>query len=199
VTSDANSPLSEFWRFAGDFRSLTAWMAKGVVAAPFLDMALQIGPPWYSRIANSAFLSVFVALIVMFSFEFLRKKSRRNGQRVFIFGCAFATVLFVLYVCTSAFFVTDADDQGSREIIGFRLHDNVRLMVESDPSKWTPKELLLQFHDPMEVWTRNSVITMRVVLLLLWLAMWAAIAVGMAAFVSLQWKVSDRKSPTKSQ
>jgi hypothetical protein len=108
-------------------------------------------------------------------------------------------VLFVLYVCTSAFFVTDADDQGSREIIGFRLHDNVRLMVESDPSKWTPKELLLQFHDPMEVWTRNSVITMRVVLLLLWLAMWAAIAVGMAAFVSLQWKVSDRKSPTKSQ
>jgi hypothetical protein len=185
------SPLSEFWRFAADFRSLTAWIATAVIAAPLADLALGIGPPWPSRTADAAFLTIVVGFVVMFAFEFWRKRSRRTGQRAFIVSLVIAALLFISYLCISAFFVADADDQGGKEIIGYTMHGDVQQMAEAEPSKWTPKELLLQFHDPMEVWTRNSVITMRVVLLLLWLAMWIAIAVGMAAFVSLQWIAAD--------
>jgi hypothetical protein len=99
--------------------------------------------------------------------------------------------ILVNYLIVAAFFIADADNQGNKEIIGYTMHHDVGLMVESDSSKWTPKELLLQFHDPMEVWTRNSVITMRVVLLLFWLAMWCAIAVGISAFLALRWLAAD--------
>lgn len=194
---ETNSPLTDFWRYAADFRSLSGWVATAVVAAPFADMALGIGPPWYNRLANSTFLSIFVAFAIMYSFEFWRKSSQSMGQRAFIVGILLAAMFFIAYLCTSAFFIADADDQGNVEIIGYEMHENVRQMVEANPSQWTPKELLLQFHDPMEVWTRGSVITMRIVLLFLWLAMWTAIAVGMAAFLALRWKAAA--APTRKK
>jgi hypothetical protein len=188
VEPETNSPLTEFWHYAADFRSLSGWVATAVVAAPFADMALGIGPPWYNRLANSAFLSIGVAFTVMYSFEFWRKRPQNTVRQAFVLGMVSAGILFLAYLFTSAFFIADSDDQGNVEIIGFAMHDDVRQMVDAKPSHWTPKELLLQFHDPMEVWTRSSVIMMRITLLLSWLLMWIAIAVGMAAFLALQWK-----------
>jgi len=103
-------------------------------------------------------------------------------------GIAAVAVAFVVYMFLFASFIVDADDARHRVVIGYKMHDDVAEMQTSNPSQWTPEELILQFHDVMAVWTPWSVNVMRTIMLVVWLLVWAALSVVVSAFVAIQWR-----------
>ncbi len=182
--------LGEFWQFTKDFKSVTAWIAKAAVAAPLVDIILNIGPPWPSRVAVAILTCVVEVLVLMYSFEFWRRGSPRISEirNVMRFGIGSFVLMFIVYIFFFASFIVEADDAWHRVVIGYQMHADVAEMVKDNPSKWTPKELIIQFQDEMEVWTSSSVNVMRTIFVVAWLLLWASLAVVISAFVSLQWR-----------
>jgi hypothetical protein len=182
--------LSEFWSFAKDFKSVTAWIAKAAIAAPLADIVVNIGPPWPSRIAVAILLCIVEVIVLMYSFEFWRKGSPRirDIRSAMRAGIVAFGVGFIVYIYLFANFIVDAPDARHRVVIGCDMHPDVAEMANANPSQWTPKELILQFHDEMAVWTPGSVNVMRTIVLVIWLLLWTALAVVISAFVALQWR-----------
>jgi hypothetical protein len=201
------TPLSEFWEFAGDFKSVSAWVAKAAVAAPLTDILLNIGPPWPSRIGVAILVCIVEVLVLMYSFEFWRNASPavKDVRRVMRLGLCAVFVSFIAYVCIFAGYVVDADDAWHREVIGYEYHKQIAELVESDPSKYTPQELMSRFEfKAMSIWTPFSVTSMRVCVLITWMLLWVCLSVVVAAFVALQWhhgrliKVGKSRSAAKN-
>jgi hypothetical protein len=201
MPSPTSAPLAEFWRFATDFRSLTAWAAKAMLVAPFVDLALNVGPPWPSRAFNSTVICIIEILILIYAFEFWRhKKSQSHTRRIIQNGLIVLGMCFFVYLILFSQFIEDAYDRWHRVVIGYVMHPNIAEMVLADPIKWTPRELLLQFHDEMAIWTPNSIKIMRCVMLLSWSLMWGSLGVVIAAFVARRWQdsVSQIKNPRQA-
>lgn len=191
---EASGPLADFWKFCRDFKSVTAWIAKAAVAAPLVDIVVNVGPPWPSRIAVSILVCVIEVVVLMYSFEFWRQgRARMRGIRAVLRGStAVFSVVLILYLFLFATFVVDVPDGWNRVVIGYQMHPDVAELVASNPSEWTPKELMLQFHDEMAVWTPASVNVVRTAVLVAWLLLWSLLAVIIASFVSLQWRRQRR-------
>lgn len=185
-----NSALSEFWRFTNDYKSVVSWIAKAAVFAPLADIVLNIGPPWPSRIAVSIFVCIFEVVVLMYSFEFWRKGTAKVAdiRKIFKNSTLLLPFVFILYVFLFSAFIVDSDDAWHRVIVGFHMHDNIGEMASSQPSKWTPKELLSQFHEVEAIWKPYSINIMRSLFLAIWLTFWSVIAVIISAFVTLQWR-----------
>jgi len=186
----ATSALAEFWIFAKDFKSLSSWVAKAAVSAPLADLVLNMGPPWPSRLSVALILCIAEIVVLMFSFEFWRRGSPRihNIRKVMKIGLCALVILFVVYIFMFSTYIVDAFSPWNRVVIGYKLHDDIADLVASEPSKWTTQKLLKQFHEEKAIWTGESVNFMRSAILILWVALWVAISVVMAAFVSLQWR-----------
>jgi len=197
-SSTAQSPLGEFWAFAKDFQSLSAWVAKAAVAAPILDLVLNLGPPWPERVSVTTAVVLLQLLVLMCSFTFWRQ-GRESKTRIkkWLLRCsiAFGVVFFLVYLPLFAFFVVDAPDRWNRSISGWVLQPPIKEFVAAEEKEgrvWTAKKLIAYFvdatNDETAVWTATTVYTMRAVLLGIWGACFLLYAIAMSAFVALQYR-----------
>jgi hypothetical protein len=187
-------PLSEFWRFVGDFTSITSWTAKLAVSAPFIDLLVKVGPPWPSRVSVSALAAIAEVVVLLVTFEFWRhgRKTyaylRSMMRRFLLIGIA----ALVAYTASFGSFVKEVDDYGQRSVIGFRMLPHIKELWKEDPSRWTAKELVQEFHDEEAIWYPWSINVARLIVALTWLTTWICLACVISAFVTAQWKRMPR-------
>lgn len=194
----AKKPLAEFWRFTVDFQSAIAWIAKAAVAAPLADLVLNIGPPWPSRWGVSALVCIAELVVLMWSFEFWQKKLETIStiRRVMKWAVVCLVASFLIYLYLFAAHVFELPDMWHRDVGGFRYHDSISGLIESDPAKYTDSELLERFsRNPEKIWTRSSIIQARVLLCVVWLILWVSLSSIIAAFVALQWRGIGKLKP----
>jgi hypothetical protein len=191
--------LAEFWQFARDFQTVPAWVAKAAVAAPLLDILLSLGPPWPNRISVAVAVCVVEMVILMYSFEFWRRGAPAivDVRRVLRRATLLLALIFAGYAYVYASFVEEGEDAWDRVAIGYRLQPHVAELIASDPVKYTPRQLILDFHDPKSIWTSQSVNTIRWFLLVGWLSFWACLSVVISAFVAIQWRRLAHHAPTE--
>jgi hypothetical protein len=184
-------PLAGFGSFVGDFQDLSAIIAKIAVFLPLADLAVNFGPPWPSRIVVDCLMCLLNGLVLMYSFEFWKngKPALVDIRTAFRVGMLLFVIALVLYSTLFAVFIVDADDQWHREVIGWNYHKHIAALVDANPSLYTPTELLERFErDPMNIWTRGTVIVARLGTLFAWLFVVSSWALILASFVALQWR-----------
>ncbi len=194
----SSSPLAEFWQFASDFQNVYAQIAKIAIAAPLLDLMVQVGPPWPSRLAVSFSFVAIQLLIVMCSFAFWRqgRTSLKVVKRWFLGGTAIFVLLFLLiYIPLFSILVVPAPDYRNALVVGYTYQDPIQTFIKSeaeDGQTWSPKALVAHFvdesHDESAIWTPSSVALSRAVLLGVWLLVGLSYALAVSAFVALQYR-----------
>lgn len=193
-----NSPLEEFWRFVTDCNNVYAQIAKFAVAAPLLDLILNIGSPWPTRVGVGFCLVVVQLLIIMCSFAIWRQgRGKIYGIKRWLVASTIGFVAFFLlvYLPLFAFFVVPSPDYRNAVVRGFYLQPPIAQFVEDREKKgetWPPKALIAHFvdgtHDETSIWTPGSVFLMRSIVLVSWLVAGMLYAISVSAFVSLQYR-----------
>jgi hypothetical protein len=181
-----------FWAFIRDVRSILSWVVKFAALAPFVDLLVNLGPPWPDRAATALLTSAAAFVTFALAYEFLWH--RRPSTDPWVVQLALVAGVLLLagsgYMYFERFgrFVVDMPDAAHRVAVGTDMHPDVKAMAESDQSRWTREELLKHFEGrPEAVWTADSLGRVRTSLLFWWLLAWAAFLFVLSAFVSLQW------------
>lgn len=195
-TPSAPSPLAEFGRFVGDFHSVYALIAKAAVAGPLLDLVLNLGPPWPSRLTVSTAMVLLQFLALMVSFAVWRQGNisaellkRRLVQGAVGAGAAFLLLYIPLFIA----FIRDDPDPYARVVVGWKRLPEIVRMEQADPRQnWSDERLLREFVDGQtgvtDVWEPWTVYVARYLLLLAWLVTMLAYAVTVSAFVAIQYR-----------
>jgi len=174
--------MSEFKAVISDFGQLSTLALKGVVAAPWLDVWLKIGPPPAKSIAVLTSLAEFVTVVWGFHFW-----SNLNQRRVNI-RIQFALGMFCVGLVSSLFLITmftESPAEGRDRVIkGWNVRADVQPII--GPS-YSPEQALRDSeYDPTAVWTPASVALMRIVLTVVWLGTFASLAAYLTGFILLQ-------------
>lgn len=186
----------EFQSFLLDFRSVSSWVAKIAIGSPFLDLLLNIGCPWPSRISVSSLAAIIQAIVLLVVFEYLT--SSKIGFARTVFGvCAAAFVAFLfIYIASFSSFVKPAGSHWNREVIGFTYLEDRRLSdyIASRSDSPDPETLLSEFKRVEKIWTEWSITVARVIVLFGWLFMWGALSATIGSFVAIQRKRNSNRS-----
>ena len=178
-----NRSAREFLKLLADFRSVLGLAGKGLLVAPVITLITTIGPPWPSRSAVVVLTSFAELAVLAYVFEFLSNASpARNRRLMQLLAVPFALV-FVWYLLLFSAFVFDAPDAWHRDVKGFRYDAAAASII--DEAYPEPIAIKAAGYDPTKIWTAASVYTNRVVILVLWLGLFAVASAYFSVFVLL--------------
>lgn len=174
--------MSEFKDVIADFGQLSSLALKGVVAAPWIDLWLRLGPPPAKSMALLTSLFQFVVVIWGFHFWSTIDVQKLNG-RMKIALCMFCVGLVSSLFLMSMYTVSPGAGR-ERVIEGWAVRSDVGPVLSSS---YTAEQALRDSeYDPASVWTAESVATMRMLITALWLVTFASLAGYLTAFIMLQ-------------
>ena len=186
------------------FRRLQSrWVLAGVVATVLyvlqvlLKFQLLPGPPWPGPMEAAVLISGANILGYYVAAAVLLDSTYRKSKTAIVAGGILWLLLTAVYVFFSAMYVVVVDGPTDMQVIGYRLRPDVEKLAKSNPSKYTAKELILDFHDPESVWTPFSVGLNRVVLFISWLLSGASLTVTFGAADALSQRKKLRRSRQK--
>jgi hypothetical protein len=189
-----SSGLSEFGSVLSDFRQLNSQAVKAVIAIPFADIWLKMGPPPSKAIGAVTALSEFLVMIWVFQFWYTEPENRlRIKMRA-------ALILFVLCMVGSIFllhtFSVSPGNGKERVIEGISVRPDVRPLLSDH---YTPEDALRESaFDADQVWMRQSVVVMHLAIAAVWIASFASLAVFLNVFVILQRRTRYESTATSS-
>lgn len=165
--------MSSFSKLSGRLRS---WWFMACLAATLLYV-LQVllkfqflpGPPWPGPVEAAFLVSGANLLGYLVAASLLADSTYRRCRITLGVASVVSVVLLLAYVCLAARYVVAVDDPGDTQVIGSRLQPHIEELVKSNPATYTPKELILHFHDVESVWTPSSVRWNRALLFSTWL------------------------------
>jgi len=184
--------LDNFFRFVSDFKSVAALIGKAALLAPFIDLLLNIGPPWPTRTGVPALTSLAEVFVLIYIFQFytpLSRKRLENRLRKFFI---LTIVCFIFYISMYSFFVYEATTTKLRDVKGFIVRPEIQKIV--GPNRTLDRVLEGAEWDAERVWETWTVHTMRISLLLAWILFFVGIAGCIAIFVTLQKKARPAKT-----
>jgi hypothetical protein len=174
--------LSEFKDVLTDFRQLGSLALKGVVAAPWVDLWLKIGPPPATSIAVLTSLSEFVVVVWVFHF-WSDLEVRKLNARMKVAFVVFCIGLVASLMLISRFTVSPGEGR-ERVIEGWTLRPDLQPLM--NPS-YSPEQALRDSeYDPDKVWTSTSVTLVRALITTVWFGTFASLACYLTAFIMLQ-------------
>ncbi len=176
--------MENFRKFILDFNSLTSWLAKGAILAPFLTIVYSLGPPYPSLTAACIITSLLQLLSLMYVFTFWSKLNQNKLQRLFKINLLLFCLGFILYILLFQFFTKPAGSQTDLEVTGFVVKQEIKEILASD---FTIDDAFEgSSYNPIKIWEPWSVYTMRTILLVSWLLMFTCITFSIALFALMQ-------------
>jgi hypothetical protein len=176
---DISGAYKGLTRFARDFDSLASALSK---IAPSISgvvgwLAGDVVPPWPSAATSKSIVVVVIVSMTVLAAvvwnDHLAVSVARWRLNFWAAAFVFATISY-LYLWQS-YVEVFPDQQDEHIVTGFIMHDLVGQMADSDPSFYTPAELLdRNERDPERVWTKSSVSIVRIALLITWTVAWLA-------------------------
>jgi hypothetical protein len=184
--------VHEFWKFAKDYQSGIAWVARLAVSAPLASILLGIGPPWPNATAVPVATSILQIVILMYGFQFWDKHSVPALKRRMQWFIAAMAVTFIAYLFLFSFFTFEGP-LGGRDVKGFRYVPNTQKLLEAHPSM-SERELLWNGAGvPERIWEEWTLFIMRPSIMIVWLVFFGAVAAYIVSFV--RWQSLHGKKP----
>jgi hypothetical protein len=193
--------MKEFWKFANDYRSGIAWIARLAVSAPLMSILLGIGPPWPNATAVPVATSILQLVILMYAFQFWGAKSVPALKRRMQWSMWIMCATFVGYLFAFSFFTFEGP-QGGRDVKGFVLRPEIENLRSLGLVTSEQDMLAKGNYVPERIWEEWTLAVMRPLIMVLWLAFFAAVAVYIASFVrwqGLHGKTSERAPPARKK
>lgn len=171
--------LQEFKSVLKDFRDLGALAVKGTVAVPLLNVWLKFGPPPMAAIA--VLTSAVQFLSVMWAYHFwLNLEPKRLNHRMRFCVALFLVGLLGFGVLLKRFTIQPKSN-GEVVVEGYVLRSDVQLLIGPN---YDPLDALREAqYDPSQVWTAGSITVIHLLLVVCWLASFAAVALFLSAFL----------------
>lgn len=161
--------MTYFWAW----RFLVVFFA---MAAPFADLIVCIGPPWPSLSVSvfGAVVSEIMAFALAWALVgYWYEETRKIRLWQIVFGIAFISLFAFVYVSLTSRYVRHIYGHRDRVVIGSKyINDKMAEFVTSNPSKYTPEELIRQYHDVASVWEPESLANNRMALFISWCGFW---------------------------
>lgn len=177
-----NAGLEEFKRVATDFTDLGALGLKLAVAAPFIDLAVKLGPPPVSTVSALTCISEFIALLWAFQFWSPLDPPAQNRRMKIAFIC-FCVGLIASIAMIELFTVSPGAGR-ERIVEGFVLQPSVKPLI--GPVLSSRDALRAAQYDASEVWVQSSIAAVHLSLIALWCLTFASLASYISLFVIMQ-------------
>jgi hypothetical protein len=178
--------MEDFKKFILSFNSLTSWLAKGVILAPFLALVYSLGPPYPDIKAVCITTSLFQLLSLMYVFSFWTGTSKRKLQRSFKVGLLLFALGFISYILFFQFFTIPTNSKTTLVVKGFVVRQEIKEIIE--PTFTLYDAFKGYGYDPIRIWEPWSVYVMRTGLLMSWLLVFICATVSIALFTIIQRK-----------
>jgi len=180
--TSASTGMSEFKDVMADFGQLSSLALKGVVTAPLIDLWLRLGPPPAKSMA--ILTSLFEFVVVVWGFHFwssidIQKLNKRMKIALCIFCVGLISSLFLM-----SMFTVSPGVGRDRVIEGWAVRTDVKPVLNTSYS--SEQALRDGEFDPTAVWTATSVATMRILITVVWLVTFAALAGYLTTFIMLE-------------
>jgi hypothetical protein len=173
--------LNEFKEVLADFREIGSLALKGAIAVPLADLWLKLGPPPANAVAVLGSLVEMLAVMWVFQFWYSANDRKLN------FRMKTALVLFFVGIVASLilleeFTIFPSPDR-ERVIEGVSLRADVKPIIDES---YRPEDALKDNqYDPDKVWTKESIVVVRVSLTLTWMFTLACLAAYLTVFIIL--------------
>lgn len=184
--------LDNFFRFVSDFKSVSALVGKAALLAPFIDLLLNIGPPWPGKTSVPALTTLTEVFVLIYIFQFYTPLAKRRLEKrlrsffIVIIAC------FLAYISLYSFFVYEAATTKQRDVKGFIVREAIQRIL--GPNRTLERALEGAEWDPLVIWEGWTVYTMRISLLVAWILFFVGIVGCIAVFVTLQQKAGSPRT-----
>lgn len=161
-----------------------AQAAKLGIVAPLADLLLQLGPPWPNHASVVAITVLFELVLYVFLYTILVQ--RRRLLRPLLIASTVGTLsVGALYIVLFANYVVPAPNYWHRVVVGSELLPEVA-QEYAGKSLPSAKDLVANAgNNEDDVWTSSSLTAARLVILAVWLALFAQVTLVLATFVLL--------------
>lgn len=187
-----------------EFREFTSLILGLFAVAPSIAKALStwlIGPfPTVAFVTVSGFVSL-AAIMIAFVLYRRSRISKKAIHRNIKFWLGASAVFGIAYLILGTFLIVKNPDWAHRDVVGFVMHDDKKQLVDSDPSFYTPENLLARSgRDVNRVWTPASVGLASIVMTMAWYFTTVPLLISFAAFVAgEQMEAAKKKSPKSAK
>jgi hypothetical protein len=150
---------------------------------PILDIVMNVGPPWPTRVGVAGFTTLVVWVVLLVAYAGWKHQTlKRLRGRVTSLG-AIAIVLLFAYITCRAWFVFDTGNARHQDVAGFVLQKRIVTLMELDRTKSIQDILEGAHFNPLSVWEPWTVSAARSLVLSTWILFFGCISMMTAVFV----------------
>jgi hypothetical protein len=175
-----------FWDFVKNQNDWRALLAKGAAATPLLGLLASVGPPWPDTkfVAIGTVLGQLLILVLVYVFVGGWGHLRLTQLVLGLVGCTVG--MAITYLVLFATFTVPAPDHAHRVVVGYELRPEVKALYR-DKALPSDRDLLEQGgRKEDQVWTDSSLTVMRLVILLVWITLYAFVTSVFAVVARLR-------------
>lgn len=176
--------IDDFKRLLTEFRGLSTWSVGSAVAVPFAAALADLSPPWPTGVV---LVTAIVELLVLaLVFQFLRSARKSLINWTMVASALVLAVVSPLYLLRLSLDTYEVPTTKERFVKGDECTSDARDLHKDRCPDLGLDELREAEYAAERLWTRKSIATVRVRLVLLWAAAFVALSAALGSFLVYQ-------------
>jgi asparagine N-glycosylation enzyme membrane subunit Stt3 len=174
-----------------EYRGLFTWAAGSAAAVPFAAKLVDLSPPWPKGVVLVT--AVVELLVLALVFQFLRTARKRAINWTMTSSVLVLAVVSTVYLLQLSLYTYEVPTTGERYVKGDECTPAAQKVFAEQCPDLGLDELRTAEYAAERLWTRRSVASIRVRLVLLWAASFVALSTALGSFMVYQLR-SRRRS-----
>ncbi len=185
--------IDDFKRLLEEFRGLSTWSVGGAVAVPFAAALVDLSPPWPK---GAVLVTAIVELLVLaLVFQFLRNARKSLINWTMVASLLVLAVVSPIYLLQLSLYTYEVPTTKERFVKGYECTTDAKQNYPDLCPDLGLDELRDSEYKAELLWTRQSVATVRVRLMMLWAAAFVALSAALGSF--LVYQLRHKKKPKR--
>ncbi len=170
-----------FKSYIKDYKEMCTLALSGFIAIPVAAKIFSISPPWPTGIIIMTSFTELIALIIVF--HFLGSASKKRISKKMTISLIVLTLCILLYLIVFSQFTYIIPTTNEYSVKGF-VPTQEAYLVFNDKCPWLGlDELRMAEYNAERLWTPQSITTIRILLVFLWLIVFFNLSVFISGFI----------------
>jgi len=182
--------IDDFKRLLAEFRGLSTWAVGSAVTVPFAAALVDLSPPWpKGAVLTTAVVELLVLALV---FQFLRRARKSLINGTLAVSALVLAVVSPIYLLQLSLYSYEVPTTRERFVKGDECTPDAKRVFADRCPDLGLDELRTAEYSAERLWTRRSVASIRVRLVLLWSASFVALSAALGSFLVYQLRAPRR-------
>jgi len=185
------SGIDEFKETLKNFREIAIWATATSGILPVVTSLSGISPIWPEQ--SEVLTSIMMFVMILLSFQFLRKSSKKKIDRFLLLGAGFLFLGILSYLLVSVIFIPNIDEIGNKVFVGCGWTNHAIQVAKeygADPLSGCPGQFSLMLKaaefDSSVLYNQTSLNLIKFGVFLLWLIGLLGFSTCLSTFVIFQ-------------